>query len=132
VEAAAVLTSVSATETALPLPDLKAPASPKAQAPAPGVQAPQTGPARPTAARAAAPEPMWRSADGRARLYKGDCIEILERLPAESVDVIFADPPYFLSNGGTTCRAGKRTSVDKGAWDRATGSRRTTPSTTSG
>ncbi len=46
---------------------------------------------------------------------------ILDALPAESVDVIFADPPYFLSNGGTTCRAGKRTSVDKGAWDRSQG-----------
>lgn len=68
-----------------------------------------------------APEPMWRSADGRARLFKGDCVQILEKLPAESVDVIFADPPYFLSNGGTTCRAGKRTSVDKGTWDRSLG-----------
>jgi site-specific DNA-methyltransferase (adenine-specific) len=46
---------------------------------------------------------------------------VLDALPAESVDVIFADPPYFLSNGGTTCRAGKRTSVDKGAWDRSQG-----------
>jgi len=55
------------------------------------------------------------------RLFKGDCLEILARLPADSVDVIFADPPYFLSNGGTTCRAGKRTSVDKGAWDRSQG-----------
>lgn len=68
-----------------------------------------------------APEPMWRSADNRARLFKGDCVQILEKLPAESVDVIFADPPYFLSNGGTTCRAGKRTSVDKGTWDRSLG-----------
>lgn len=33
-------------------------------------------------------------------------------------DLIFADPPYFLSNGGTTCRGGKRVSVDKGDWDR--------------
>lgn len=65
----------------------------------------------------AAPEPQWRSADGRVRLFKGDCTAILAALPAESVDVIFADPPYFLSNGGSTCRAGKRTSVDKGAWD---------------
>jgi site-specific DNA-methyltransferase (adenine-specific) len=68
-----------------------------------------------------APEPMWRSADNRARLFKGDCVQILDKLPAESVDVVFADPPYFLSNGGTTCRAGKRTSVDKGTWDRSLG-----------
>jgi site-specific DNA-methyltransferase (adenine-specific) len=67
------------------------------------------------------PDPHWRSADGRVRLFKGDCVSVLDALPAESVDVIFADPPYFLSNGGTTCRAGKRTSVDKGAWDRSQG-----------
>lgn len=77
--------------------------------------APRTQPQQP------APEPMWRSADNRARLFKGDCVQILDKLPAESVDVVFADPPYFLSNGGTTCRAGKRTSVDKGTWDRSLG-----------
>lgn len=67
------------------------------------------------------PDPYWRSGDARVRLFKGDCVSVLNALPAESVDVIFADPPYFLSNGGTTCRAGKRTSVDKGAWDRSQG-----------
>jgi len=129
VEAAAVLTSVSATETALPSSDLKVPASPKGAAAAPAVQTPQSGATRPAPASARAavqkpaplPEPAWRSADGRARLYKGDCLEILECVPADSVDVIFADPPYFLSNGGTTCRAGKRTSVDKGSWDKSNG-----------
>lgn len=39
----------------------------------------------------------------------------------ESVDMIFADPPYFLSNGGTTCHAGKRVKVDKGKWDASRG-----------
>jgi site-specific DNA-methyltransferase (adenine-specific) len=63
----------------------------------------------------------WRSTDGRATLHHGDCLEVLARLPEKSVDVIFADPPYFLSNGGTTCKSGKRTSVDKGAWDRSLG-----------
>ncbi len=57
------------------------------------------------------------------RLFKGDCLSVLAALPAESVDVIFADPPYFLSNGGTTCQAGKRVSVDKGGWDRSRGRR---------
>ena len=42
-------------------------------------------------------------------------------MPAESVDVIFADPPYFLSNGGTTCSSGKRVSVNKGRWDESQG-----------
>jgi site-specific DNA-methyltransferase (adenine-specific) len=74
-----------------------------------------------TAPTLPAPEPYWRSGDARVRLFKGDCVSILNALPAESVDVIFADPPYFLSNGGTTCRAGKRTSVDKGAWDKSNG-----------
>lgn len=69
----------------------------------------------------APPEPWWRSPDGRVRLFHGDSLELLASLPADSVDVIFADPPYFLSNGGTTCRAGKRASVDKGTWDRSNG-----------
>jgi len=48
-------------------------------------------------------------------------VEKLEELPPCSVDVIFADPPYHLSNGGSTCRSGRRASVDKGAWDRSNG-----------
>ncbi|MBX7078179.1 MAG: site-specific DNA-methyltransferase [Nannocystaceae bacterium] len=64
---------------------------------------------------------FWRSPDGRATLLAGDCLEQLQQLPAESVDVVFADPPYFLSNGGTTCKAGRRVSVDKGKWDRSLG-----------
>lgn len=32
--------------------------------------------------------------------------------------MIFADPPYFLSNGGITCSAGKVVSVNKGEWDK--------------
>jgi site-specific DNA-methyltransferase (adenine-specific) len=50
-------------------------------------------------------------------LYKGDCRKLLPRLPKLSIDMIFADPPYFLSNGTFTCHAGKRTSVKKGSWD---------------
>jgi len=40
------------------------------------------------------------------RLLKGNCIEILNQLKEDSVDMIFADPPYFLSNGGITCHEG--------------------------
>lgn len=54
-------------------------------------------------------------------MFQGNCIEVLASLDAESIDVIFADPPYFLSNGGTTCSAGKRVSVNKGQWDESRG-----------
>ncbi len=36
-------------------------------------------------------------------------------------DMIFADPPYFLSNGGISCKSGKQVSVDKGSWDKSLG-----------
>ena len=58
--------------------------------------------------------------DENSKLYLADSRELLENLPAESVDVIFADPPYFLSNDGITCKSGKMTSVNKGKWDKAT------------
>lgn len=54
-------------------------------------------------------------------LYKEDCLKILEQLPENSVDMIFADPPYFLSNGGFSVHAGKRVSVNKGNWDATNG-----------
>lgn len=52
-----------------------------------------------------------------AQLLLGDTFELLQKLRPESVDVIFADPPYFLSNNGITCRSGKMVSVNKAAWD---------------
>lgn len=55
------------------------------------------------------------------RLIVGDCIEQMARLPDASVDMVFADPPYNLSNGGTTCQSGERVCVDKGRWDRSRG-----------
>ena len=51
----------------------------------------------------------------------GDCVAALEQLPPHSVDLVFADPPYMLSNGGTTCQSGRRASVNKGAWDASGG-----------
>lgn len=51
------------------------------------------------------------------QLYLGDCFELLKKLNSESIDMIFADPPYFLSNDGITCKAGKMVSVNKGKWD---------------
>lgn len=55
------------------------------------------------------------------KLYKGNCIDVLKELSENSVDMIFADPPYFLSNGGISCRSGKMVSVNKGNWDKSNG-----------
>lgn len=65
------------------------------------------------------PSPFYRQPG--LRLYLGDVVETLEALPEGSVDLIFADPPYNLSNGGFTCHAGRRVSVNKGKWDRSRG-----------
>ncbi|HEC69191.1 MAG TPA: site-specific DNA-methyltransferase [Candidatus Omnitrophica bacterium] len=54
-------------------------------------------------------------------LYLGDCLEVLKQFPENHFDMIFADPPYHLSNGGFTCHAGKRVSVNKGKWDESKG-----------
>lgn len=50
-------------------------------------------------------------------LLLGDSLAILPQLEDESVDMVFADPPYFLSNGGISCSGGKQVSVNKGSWD---------------
>jgi site-specific DNA-methyltransferase (adenine-specific) len=55
------------------------------------------------------------------KIYNDDSIELLKNLPADSIDLIFADPPYNLSNDGFTCKAGKRVSVNKGSWDKSNG-----------
>lgn len=58
-------------------------------------------------------------------LYHGNCLELLDAIatkyPDGRFDAIFADPPYFLSNGGITCHAGKMVKVDKGDWDKSRG-----------
>ncbi|CEG12705.1 Modification methylase DpnIIB [groundwater metagenome] len=58
---------------------------------------------------------------GKFYLYLGDCLEVLKELPENHFDMIFADPPYNLSNGGFTCHAGKAVSVNKGKWDKSKG-----------
>ena len=54
-------------------------------------------------------------------LYQGDSLELLEQMEPEQFDMIFADPPYFLSNDGMTCKSGRMVSVNKGRWDRSKG-----------
>lgn len=50
-------------------------------------------------------------------LYHDDCLKRLKKIDKKSIDMIFADPPYFLSNGGVSCHSGKQVSVNKGQWD---------------
>ena len=51
-------------------------------------------------------------------IYHGDCRKLLHGIPDNSVDAIFADPPYFLSNGGISVHSGKQVCADKGDWDK--------------
>lgn len=51
-------------------------------------------------------------------LLQGDCMERLKEIEDNSIDAIFADPPYFLSNGGISVQSGKQVCVDKGDWDK--------------
>jgi len=68
---------------------------------------------------------VFRNDEFAVWLYNANCIEFMDMLigkyPDGRFDMIFADPPYFLSNGGITCHAGKMVKVDKGQWDRSHG-----------
>jgi site-specific DNA-methyltransferase (adenine-specific) len=66
------------------------------------------------------PSPVFVDEKHGLRLYQGDALELLRQAKSEMFDLIFADPPYFLSNDGITCQAGKMVSVNKGVWDKAT------------
>ncbi len=55
------------------------------------------------------------------RLYCDDCLNVLASVPNDTFDMIFADPPYMLSNDGITCQSGKVVSVNKGDWDKSGG-----------
>jgi site-specific DNA-methyltransferase (adenine-specific) len=72
-----------------------------------------------------APVLIFRDDSRRIWLYHGNCLDLLDAIAAKypegRFDMIFADPPYFLSNGGITCHAGKMVKVDKGDWDKSRG-----------
>ena len=53
------------------------------------------------------------------KLILGDSLKILKNIEPKSIDMIFADPPYFLSGDGISCSGGKMVSVNKGAWDKS-------------
>ena len=71
------------------------------------------------------PRLAYRDDERGLWLYHGNCLELLDAIAAKypegRFDCIFADPPYFLSNGGITCHAGKMVKVDKGDWDKSRG-----------
>lgn len=63
---------------------------------------------------------MSAEASPTLRLIHGDCLIEVPKLEPGSVNLVFADPPYFLSSGTFTVRSGRAVSVDKGAWDHLT------------
>lgn len=52
------------------------------------------------------------------KLIYNDIFKVIKKIEDKTVDIIFADPPYFLSNNGITCSGGRMISVNKGEWDR--------------
>ncbi len=64
--------------------------------------------------------PFFKSIDNNFILMKGDCIKLLDQIDFK-FNMIFADPPYFLSNDGISVQNGKMVSVNKGEWDRSKG-----------
>lgn len=63
---------------------------------------------------------FFKSDDRCFTLLKGDCIKLLNSFDFE-FDMIFADPPYHLSNGGFSVQSGRMVSVNKGDWDKSHG-----------
>ncbi|UTC68410.1 MULTISPECIES: site-specific DNA-methyltransferase [unclassified Treponema] len=63
---------------------------------------------------------FYKSINHDFNLLQGDSIEILKNLDFQ-FDMIFADPPYFLSNDGISVHSGKQVSVNKGLWDKSQG-----------
>ncbi len=64
--------------------------------------------------------PYFKSKDKNFTLLQGDVFELLPQFDFK-FDMVFADPPYFLSNDGLTIKNGKITSVNKGNWDKSKG-----------
>ncbi|MBR5973164.1 MAG: site-specific DNA-methyltransferase [Paludibacteraceae bacterium] len=60
---------------------------------------------------------FYKSSNNDFTLIKGDCVETLSKFTF-GFDMVFADPPYFLSNGGISYQSGKVVCVDKGNWDK--------------
>lgn len=62
-------------------------------------------------------KPFYKSPNHDFTLLHGDCFHLLHEFDFK-FSCIFADPPYFLSNGGISIQSGKIVSVNKGEWDK--------------
>ena len=65
-------------------------------------------------------KPYFKSEDKNFYLLQGDCKELLPQFE-HKFDMVFADPPYFLSNNGLSIQSGQIVSVNKGTWDKSEG-----------
>lgn len=61
----------------------------------------------------------YKSPNNDFTVIQGDCVETLSKFRF-GFDMVFADPPYFLSGGGISYQSGKVVCVDKGVWDKPT------------
>lgn len=66
------------------------------------------------------PKPFFNSSTRDFFLLKGDTMELLPQFE-HKFDMVFADPPYFLSNNGLSIQNGLVVSVNKGSWDKSEG-----------
>ena len=64
--------------------------------------------------------PFFKSVDKNFYLLNGDTMELLPQFN-HKFDMVFADPPYFLSNNGLSIQNGQIVSVNKGDWDKSKG-----------
>ena len=65
-------------------------------------------------------KPYFKSNDKNFYLLKGDSMDVMNQFDFK-FDMVFADPPYFLSNNGLSIQNGEIVSVNKGDWDKSNG-----------